>query len=52
MSNIFATCNIMNVGQVFVKKQDFIINIIFLKVIPKYYIESELSTQLAAREFF
>jgi len=39
MSNIFATCNIMNVGQVFVKKQDFIINIIFLKVIPKYYIE-------------
>ena len=42
MSNVMPPAIIMNAGQPFVKNQDFSINIIFLKVIPKYYIDWSL----------
>jgi hypothetical protein len=42
MSNVMPPAIIMNAGQPFVKDQDFSINIIFLKVIPKYYIDWSL----------
>jgi hypothetical protein len=42
MSNVMPPAIIMNVGQPFVKDQDSASNMIFLKVIPKYYIDRSL----------